>query len=180
MAEQVAITVVGRDRPGIVAGIARVLYQHGCNIEDSSATILRDSFAMILIARLPEPPGIDDLADLLQLEAASLEVNCDLRLLDPPAPQTDCPGTPYTLAVYGADQPGIVYRVANELAAAGCNISDVSTRVGGTPERPLYIMVLDLTMPAEVDRGRLDRRLTELRAELDVDITLRPIDEATL
>ena len=49
MKDWVAISVTGRDRPGVVASVARVLFQNGCNIEDLSQTAIRGQFAMILI-----------------------------------------------------------------------------------------------------------------------------------
>ena len=36
-----AISIFGRDRPGIVAAVTRVLADAGCNLEDTSMTILR-------------------------------------------------------------------------------------------------------------------------------------------
>jgi len=50
--ELAIITVMGKDRPGLVAGISRVLAEHGVNIEDISQTILQDMFSMILIVDL--------------------------------------------------------------------------------------------------------------------------------
>ena len=44
-----AVSVVGKDRPGIVAGVAEVFFRLGCNIADSSCTMLAGEFAMILI-----------------------------------------------------------------------------------------------------------------------------------
>ena len=44
-----AITVVGHDRPGIIAQAAEVLSLCGMNLEDSSMTLLRGHFAMTLI-----------------------------------------------------------------------------------------------------------------------------------
>ena len=44
-----SLSVVGRDRPGIVAEVSRVLFELGCNIEDSTCTILSGQFAMILV-----------------------------------------------------------------------------------------------------------------------------------
>ena len=46
----VAVTVVGNDRPGIVAGVTEVLFEQGCNLEDTSMTILRGHFTMMLVA----------------------------------------------------------------------------------------------------------------------------------
>ncbi|MFL5879210.1 MAG: glycine cleavage system protein R [Actinomycetota bacterium] len=50
-----AVSVFGRDRPGIVAAVSRVLADAGCNLEDTSMTILRGHFAMMLV--VAGPPG---------------------------------------------------------------------------------------------------------------------------
>ena len=44
-----AITVIGHDRPGIIAETTRVLADLGLNLEDSTMTLLRGHFAMMLI-----------------------------------------------------------------------------------------------------------------------------------
>src|SRR4030065_172696 len=44
-----SVSVLGKDRPGIVAEVSRILYELGCNIEDSTCTILSGQFAMILV-----------------------------------------------------------------------------------------------------------------------------------
>jgi len=48
------VTVIGVDRPGIVAGVSRVLAEHNVNIEDISQTVLRDLFAMVMLVDLSE------------------------------------------------------------------------------------------------------------------------------
>ena len=44
-----AITVIGHDRPGIIADVSAVLADLGLNLTDSSMTLLRGHFAMTLI-----------------------------------------------------------------------------------------------------------------------------------
>ena len=46
---ELAITVIGHDRPGIVADVAEVLAGLGANLTDSTMTRLRGHFAMTLI-----------------------------------------------------------------------------------------------------------------------------------
>ena len=46
-----AVSAVGLDRPGIIAGVAERLAAHGANITDSRMAILRGHFAMTLIVR---------------------------------------------------------------------------------------------------------------------------------
>ena len=45
-----AITVLGHDRPGIIAETTAILAGLGLNLEDSSMTLLRGHFAMTLIS----------------------------------------------------------------------------------------------------------------------------------
>ncbi len=53
MPEDLAVvTVIGADRPGIVAGIAGVLAKHNVNIVDIAQTVVRGIFSMIMIVDL--------------------------------------------------------------------------------------------------------------------------------
>lgn len=180
MGHWAAITVLGHDRPGIVAGITGVLFEHGCNLEDSSATRLRDSFAMILIASLPDPPGFEALTERLAAVAEALGVAVDVRDLGQAPPEPAPTGDRYLLSVYGADQPGIVYRVSRELARSGCNVENVATRVAGSSERPIYVMTMELCAPESLSLEALSEQLARLRTEVEVDITLRRLEEETL
>lgn len=42
------LTVIGRDKPGIIAGISQQLFELNINILDVSQTIMGDSFTMIM------------------------------------------------------------------------------------------------------------------------------------
>lgn len=46
------ITVLGRDRPGVVAHVAQVLGDHNCSIQDMSQQILNGFFTMIMVVNL--------------------------------------------------------------------------------------------------------------------------------
>jgi len=46
------ITVLGKDRPGIIAKIAMALYEREVNIDDISQTIMQGLFTMVMIVDL--------------------------------------------------------------------------------------------------------------------------------
>ena len=46
---RIVIAVIGRDRPGIMAGVTAVLAQRNANILDVSQTIMSDLFTMIML-----------------------------------------------------------------------------------------------------------------------------------
>jgi len=168
-----AVTAVGADRPGIVAAVTSAFVDHGCNLEDSSMTILRGQFAMMLVVDAPAGVGAEDLEEALAAPAAELDLVVTVRPAPVPAVGAD-DGGPWTVAVYGADHPGIVHGVASLLAERSVNIVDLSTRVVGTPERPAYTMVLEVTLPPGADPRDLGRRLEATATELGVTCRLHP------
>ena len=69
------ITVVGKDRVGIIAAVSTTLAEHNVNILDISQTILQDYFTMIMLAELdPERLAIADLAEKLNAVGEKLGV----------------------------------------------------------------------------------------------------------
>jgi glycine cleavage system transcriptional repressor len=175
----VAVTAVGSDRPGIVAAVTGVFVENRCNIEDSSMTILRGQFAMMLVVDAPPDVGAAALEAALAGPAADLELVVAVRPL-PAADEGGVGAGPgdhrWTVSVYGADRPGIVHGVASLLAGQGVNIVDLSTRVIGSAEQPVYAMVLEVELPAGVDANALGDRLAEVAAGLGVEASLHPSD----
>jgi glycine cleavage system transcriptional repressor len=167
-----AITVVGHDRPGIIAQAAEALSQCGMNLEDSSMTLLRGHFAMTLICAGE--------ADAAQVEAALQPLvngSLDLTVREvPEEPDSPPLGSTYLLPVHGADRLGIVARLAGVIAAAGGNITDLTTRLSGT----LYVLLAEVDMPRSTDVEALQARLAEVSAELGVDSTMRLLENDRL
>ena len=79
------------------------------------------------------------------------------------------------VSVYGSDQPGIVYRVTRELADRGINITDLNTKLVGSPEEPVYVLVLEAALPGEMTVEDATNLLEKLKKELSVDISVRLI-----
>jgi glycine cleavage system transcriptional repressor len=178
----ILITAAGPDRPGIVARIARVLYETGCNIEDTSMTRLRGEFAMMLIVRLPR--GLDPIGIGRHLK--KVQRTLGLSLLVKPLSTQEArrdkhpAGRSFILSVYGSDKPGIVYRVTRLIASRAVNITDMNTRVIGPPDKPIYIMVLEVEVPKGVKIPALRAELAKLSKAVMVDITLHPVESVPL
>ncbi len=43
------VTVIGKDRKGIIAKVSNILFENGVNILDISQTIMQDMFTMIML-----------------------------------------------------------------------------------------------------------------------------------
>ena len=168
-----AVSAVGADRPGIVAAVTGVFLELGCNLEDTSMTILGGHFAMMLVVEAPQGKDAPHLEAALAGPATDFELVVAVRAIDDNVPSSP-EGEAWTVSVYGSDRPGIVHRVALLLADSGVNIVDLSTRVIGDADRPVYAMILEVTLPATADPASLRSRLAELAADLGVECSLHP------
>lgn len=176
-----AVSVVGADRPGIVAGITEALYRLGCNIADSSCALLAGEFAMILIVSHRKPFTKTLLHDELKPVCERLSMTLSIRHLPHGEEDRKEPtGEICQITVYGADQPGIVYRVTSALAARQINIMDLQTKLVGSDESPVYVMLLEAALPEDVAPDDVAGLLEGLKEELKVEIGVRIVTPVEL
>jgi glycine cleavage system transcriptional repressor len=114
------------------------------------------------------------------VEKALAPISADGRLLATvravqPETDVDAGGEPYLVSVHGADRLGIVAAVTRVVAAAGGNITDLTTRLTG----PLYVLVAEVDLPPGA-AGDLAARLADVAGELGVDVTLRRAESEIL
>jgi glycine cleavage system transcriptional repressor len=171
----VAVSAIGSDQPGIVAAVTGILMAQGCNLEDTSMSILRGHFAMMLVVAAPAGVTAEALESALAGVAAARGLVLVVRPIDDDVP-AGMTGDPWTVSVHGADRPGIVHRVTTLLADAGVNVVDLTTRVIGDPDHPVYAMLLDVVLPATVNPGQLAAALDVLADELGVSCSVHPTD----
>ncbi|HET8615422.1 MAG TPA: ACT domain-containing protein [Actinomycetales bacterium] len=167
-----AVTVLGQDRPGIVAETTAALAGLG-NLEDSTMTLLRGHFAMVLLVETAASRS--DVESALAAVASDGRLTVDVRGVPPAVPASRTTASPYVLSVHGADRPGIVSALTAEVAAAGGNITDLTTRLAGE----LYVLVAEVQLRSgegSPDVGELAERIARTADALGVDASLRPLE----
>lgn len=178
----VIITAVGKDRPGIIAALSREIYGLEGNIEDSSMTILKGDFAMILTVTFPENLREKDLAARLKEVEESLGLLTSHRIMPEAQARRERheeTGS-YIISVYGADRTGILYGVSDHLARHGVNITDLRTNTLERNGHPVYVMILEVEVPAGADWERVGAELDDICRRLEVDLTVQPLDTTPL
>lgn len=182
MRQSVVITGVGRDRVGIVAELTDLLFQSGCNLMDSSMTLLRGEFALILMAELPDGMSGAQIEEKLTAIEARLGLRLHVRELTSEELQVhDEAGEGlHIISVYGADRPGIVAGVTRKLAELGVNITDVQTQSTGSAGKPVFVMILEAVAPQAIGTAQLQQELLQCRQDLGVDITVQALEVAEL
>ena len=172
---ELAVTAVGRDRPGIVAAVTGALLELGGNVEDSQMSILGGHFAVMLLVEVPGSTQREQVVERLgevaqehELEAISVaEVSGGGARPAPPS---------HVLSVYGADRPGIVHAVSSALAEAGVNITDLETKLTGSGEAPVYVMVLEVALGGATPEDVQVALGHAAGGENDLEISLRELD----
>lgn len=167
-----AITVLGHDRPGIIAETTAALARLGLNLEDSSMTLLRGHFAMTLVTEGDAAAGEVETALAGLTADGSLSVSVREVPPERPAPT----GASYLLSVHGGDRPGIVSAVTAEVARAGGNITDLTSRLAGG----LYVLTAECDLPPDADVAALEAAIREVADGLGVGATLRVVESDDL
>jgi glycine cleavage system transcriptional repressor len=168
-----AVTVLGHDRPGIVADTTAALAAIGGNLEDSTMTLLRGSFAMLLLVRASADEA--EVRSALGVLEADGRLTVEVRRVPDDGEQPAAPATaaaPYVLSVHGADRPGIVSALTGVVASAGGNITDLTTRLTGD----LYVLLAEVWLPEAADLTELRARLAATAREVGVEAALRPVE----
>ena len=163
------LTLVGKDRPGIVAHVTAALYEGGANLGETSMMRLGGYFTIMMMEQFSG--NTHALQDLVGGVAESLDLqlhidHIEARLHDHRIPDV-------RITVYGADRAGIVAKVTGVLAEAGLDILELDSDVAGTDAEPIYIMSIEGHAAEGVPA--LESALDIVRAE-GIDASLQPID----
>ncbi len=174
MATRFIMTAFGLDRPGIVADVTEILYENGCNLEDSSMTLLAGEFTLVLLFSAPSP----DVGEQLSRACRRLEQEKRVSAFFRPVESREAPPTGdvsvRTIHVEGMDQAGIVYKVSRFLADQRINIVDLKSTVKASPESgtALYVMDIVVQIPGDTVLKELETGLSDVADHLNVDIVL--------
>ncbi|NOZ53507.1 MAG: amino acid-binding protein [Gammaproteobacteria bacterium] len=161
------LTVVGKDKPGIVAKVTAALFDTGCNLGETSMIRLGGNFTMMLMVQYDENDAAA-LENIITPVVNELLLHCHVDAID--GRLHEHRESNVRISVYGADRTGIVSQVTNALAQAGLNIFDLTSDVAGTVDNPVYVMQIEgyASQGADALRCALDN-VTEQDAEVHIE-----------
>lgn len=165
----VMLTVVGKDQPGIVAKVSGALFSAGCNFGEASMSRLGGNFTVMLMVQYDG--DCRDLETKIKPISAELGLHCHFDEIEGHLHDHREPNV--RISVYGSDRSGIMAHVTGTLAKAGLDIYDLESDVGGSDDKPIYIMFIE---------GRTTNGVDALRASLasgtsdDIETHIEEID----
>lgn len=168
------MTAFGKDRPGIVADVTRILFENDCNLEDTSMSMLADEFTLNLLFSSPR----ENIEEPLNKACRRLEmdqgISAFVRPLQPGRQGQVQSYKTCTLHIEGLDQAGIVYKTSRFLAKHGMNIVQLESTAVPSPQSgaTIYSMTIHVQVPEELPFDRLEEDLTRVADDLNVDVSL--------
>ena len=172
--QRVIISVLGADKPGIIAAITRILFHNNCNIENVSQTILQSEFSGTFIAALPDDLPTDALHERLSQEMTPLDLQVHLKTIgkrEPYACQVAC--DPFVITTRGPDQKGLVARITEIIARYSVNVTNLQAVFKGGDDPNDNIMIYEEDVPLDCDQKALERDLRDKADELGLRISIQ-------
>ncbi len=164
------LTILATDHPGLVDSLAGIVAEHGGNWVESRMAHLAGQFAGILRVEVEPARAAALTAAIKNLTATGLES----MVCADPTTATSKTGTTAQLDVVGLDQPGIVRRISQVLAAKGVNVEELATECTAAPNtgQSLFHATAQLRLPQGLEMEALRVALEQVAADLMVDLTL--------
>ncbi len=168
------ITVLGKDRPGIIAHITNILYALDCNLENVNQMILQNQFAGFFIVEVP--PGMDEsmLRQRMDEKNGQSGLTIHINTLDAePDTLTDPGGDIFLITTIGPDQKGLVARISKIIAGCNGNIINLKAVFKGGRDPNANVMSYQVQITPDVDTKAMFQALRQKAAELSLDIRIQ-------
>jgi glycine cleavage system transcriptional repressor len=164
------ISLIARDRPGIVDEVSRIIAAENCNIDESRAAHLGGDFALMTLIS-GEGKAAETAAAKVRAWAEKAEMTAVTRRTTRPVGR---PGAAAEIGIEAPDRQGIVNRVTHFLAERGANVETLETEVRPAPfsGTPIFSMQVKVSASDKLPLDELRRVLDSIARDEDIHITI--------
>ena len=164
------MTVLGKDRPGLVEGLSAAITEHGGNWLGSHLSSMAGYFGGMVHILVPKQ-RVDSLVDSLRaLEPEGLIVSVRTGLED----RGEENARKARLQVMGNDRPGIISSISRVIASHGINVEELRTEYTSAPMSgtAMFNAHALLFLSSSVSANDLRDELEQIASDLMVDVEL--------
>ena len=175
--QNLSISFLGKDGPGIVATVSSGLRDNKCNIIQLTQSILGAEFAAIFIVQAPDGLAIPELQASLEklLEKDRHDISVLIRTASSGSFSESTASEPYVVTTDGPDGPGLISAMTRVFARHNINIENIKAVLGhGGEDHALF--VLEVQVPVSVDIGRLRRELHSVGKDMGLNTSVQHRD----
>ncbi len=172
--DNLVITAIGEDRPGIINSLSRIVLEQKGNILDSRMTVLGGEFAILLLVS-----GKWDTIARLETTLPKHQERLNLTILtkrtyDRPVKSEYLP---YHAEVISIDHPGIVHQVADFFSSRQINVEEMNSNSHPAPHTgtPMFVLNMVLGVPRKESITQLRESFLDFCDANSLDGLLEPI-----
>lgn len=150
MNNNLVISALGNDKPGIVNEITKTILNHGGSISQSRMAVLGGEFAMMMLVS-----GTEDCINniLANLEETGEKLNLTLIAKETQPQEKNLKTIPYRVNVVSMDHPGIVHHISDFLVSHDLNIEEIETKTYPAAHTGAPMFSLEMTVNIPVDNS---------------------------
>jgi glycine cleavage system transcriptional repressor len=174
MANNIVLTLTGRDKIGLVDQVTSLVVTRNGNVESSRMAHLGGEFAMLMLIKVPTADVSELDHDFQPMRSEGYQITLV---------QTDEEGRkfagwlPYEIEVTGADHEGIIQQISHHLASQGINIESMDTSAAPAPMSgtPLFTMKGIVLVPPKLNFNTWSDALEEVGDKLNVSVKVEVV-----
>jgi len=174
--QKFALSVLGQDRPGIVAKVAEILADFGCNIEDLSQTILQWEFAAIYIFSKPDQVDPEDILHSLEQALNPWGLTVILKPAGKQNKWIEEPTDPFVVTAIGQDKVGQIAKLTGIMRDFGCNITGLKAINHSQTFPDKMVMVFEFAVPLSINFKQLRDELEQAAHSVGLKFTIQHRD----
>ena len=175
MKKHMIISVMSKDRPGIIASITGAIFHLGGDLADLNQTVLCGYLTMILSASFDASVTKEDLVAAISHIKTDSKFEVSIKELSASVEDTiqESPKETYILTVQGPNRAGIVHGVSQFCFDRNINILDLAT----TLKNNQYTMALQLDLrQCSLELENLQKELYEYSRQSDLTVMIQHND----
>ena len=171
---QLVLSALGEDKPGLIDELSRCVLNSGCSILDSRMAVLGGNFALLL-----QVGGNWNNIAKLENQVTGLESSLGLTITSRRTAVLQ-PGKdllPYGVDVVALDQPGIVHNLAKFFSQRQINIQEMvtSSHPAAHSGTSMFSVHMNVDIPASVQIAPLREEFMEFCDQLNLDAVIEPV-----
>ena len=153
------ISVLIRDRVGILRDITAAVTNMGANIDGISQTVVAGYFTVTLTATFSGQHEADEIRSCIMQNFVKDEISAAVRQYEGlPAARQTVDGDRYIIIISGKDRGGILKAITTFMASKGINIEDWQVEFDGADVRHIG----EITVPEVLDLKQMQDELRRL------------------
>ncbi len=174
MKKQLVISVMSKDRPGIIADITGVILDLGGDLADLNQSVLGGYFSMILIAEFDRKITAEDvIAGISHIESEN-KIECAIQEMDVAleTEKKNLPSETFIVTAQAINRKGLVKVMGDFFYSRNINVLDLGT----TRDNEQYTMIFQVDLSQIDSLQKIREELKSLGEKEQLDLVLQHND----